>query len=315
MWYTKTPDFPLGKSSVQPLLILRGVGGFFGVFGLYQSVRWLALSDAVILTFLAPVFSCYVCSLVMPNETFSRTQQLSAIVSLLGVICIAQPAAIFPKTSSGSDITPHERIIAVTFGLFGALGATCAYTTIRVIGTRAHPLISVNYFSGFCSIVSLVSFAFPGIEFQLPADVTEWVLLFLLGICGFAMQFMLTAGLSYRPTPRAATIDEEQAAASGASRSRSSSSGTRATSMMYTQMLFALLFDKIFWNSTPNAWSWLGSGLILGGAVWVAIAKETKKSEVDAPSQRRSEIPTVVDDGVDETTAFLSQVNSHDDRP
>lgn len=35
MWRKKTPDFPLGKREVRPLLVARGVGGFFGVFGIY----------------------------------------------------------------------------------------------------------------------------------------------------------------------------------------------------------------------------------------------------------------------------------------
>ena len=37
MWLTKVPDAPLGKREVRLLLIARGVGGFFGVFGLYCS--------------------------------------------------------------------------------------------------------------------------------------------------------------------------------------------------------------------------------------------------------------------------------------
>jgi len=35
MWYTRTPHFPFGPREVRLLLIARGMGGFFGVFGLY----------------------------------------------------------------------------------------------------------------------------------------------------------------------------------------------------------------------------------------------------------------------------------------
>lgn len=35
MWCKSTPDWPLGARDVRWLLVLRGVGGFFGVFGLY----------------------------------------------------------------------------------------------------------------------------------------------------------------------------------------------------------------------------------------------------------------------------------------
>lgn len=35
MWYTKTPDFPFGARGIRKILVARGVGGFFGVFGLW----------------------------------------------------------------------------------------------------------------------------------------------------------------------------------------------------------------------------------------------------------------------------------------
>lgn len=44
--------------------------------------------------------------------------------------------------------------------------------------------------------------------------------------------------------------------------------------MVYTQMLFALAGDKLVFGVSPDVWSWVGSGLILAGAIWVAAAKE-----------------------------------------
>lgn len=35
MWWTKTPHFPFGAPEVRWLLVARGMGGFFGVFGMY----------------------------------------------------------------------------------------------------------------------------------------------------------------------------------------------------------------------------------------------------------------------------------------
>lgn len=35
MWYRKTEHFPFGMKEVRPLLIARGLTGFFGVFGMY----------------------------------------------------------------------------------------------------------------------------------------------------------------------------------------------------------------------------------------------------------------------------------------
>jgi hypothetical protein len=44
--------------------------------------------------------------------------------------------------------------------------------------------------------------------------------------------------------------------------------------MIYTQMLFALTFDKLVWGTTPGILSIIGSSLILGSAIYVAMHKE-----------------------------------------
>lgn len=35
MWWSSIPHFPLGLKEVRWLLLARGMGGFFGVFGMY----------------------------------------------------------------------------------------------------------------------------------------------------------------------------------------------------------------------------------------------------------------------------------------
>lgn len=197
-------------------------------------------------------------------------EKIAGMVSLLGVILIAQPltflsdqsSAPFPPdsatvitngtaTSIGyqnfEDVTPLQRLIAIGVALVGVCGAGCAYTTIRWIGHRAHPLISVNYFATLCTLASVVAIlAVPGVEFRLPSTIKGWGLLFFLGLCGFFMQFLLTAGLSHEKS-------------------------SRSTNTIYTGMLFALFFDKIIWNRTPGFLSIAGSSLILGSTIYVAV--------------------------------------------
>lgn len=48
--------------------------------------------------------------------------------------------------------------------------------------------------------------------------------------------------------------------------------------MVYVQMLFALSFDKLIWGTTPGALSILGSSLILGSAIYVAMHKDAPKT-------------------------------------
>lgn len=253
------------------------------------SLQYLPLADATVITFLAPILACWVCSKVL-SEPFTRTDKLAGCISLLGVLLIARPTSFFHTTptssppdtppASGADAralahrllhratsaadiptaTPSQRLAAVAVALLGVCGAASAYTTIRWIGRRAHPLISVNYFAAWCTFVSTVALlalprlGSPDVGFTLPATLREWGLLLFIGVTGFAMQFLLTAGLRYEKS-------------------------SRATNMVYSQMLFALFFDKVVFGTTPNAWSVVGSGFILGAAVWVAVQKEAAKEK------------------------------------
>lgn len=215
MWYNKTPHFPLGKPEVRWLLACRGFGGFFGVFGMYYSLQYLPLADCTVLTFLAPGLVCWVCSFLL-KEPFTRKEQIATIVSFSGVVLIARPTSFFfdsgdspPASGDGDmepgfnrttpgvppsdasnydDVTAEQRLKAVGIAMVGVCGTVVAFTTIRWIGKRAHPLISVNYFAVWCTVVSLVmQFALPDVGFLLPADLKEWGYLLFLGICGFIM--------------------------------------------------------------------------------------------------------------------------------
>ena len=145
-------------------------------------------------------------------------EQIAAYVSLFGVVLIARPMSLFAFLSHSNEaiqpangdadvvgpvnatadahrlaaeldeVTPAQRASAVGVALLGVLGAAGAYTTIRWIGRRAHPLISVNYFATWCTAVSIIMMiALPGVGFLLPKSLIDWCYLIFLGICGFVM--------------------------------------------------------------------------------------------------------------------------------
>lgn len=152
------------------------------------------------------------------------------------------------------NVTPVQRFRAIGASLLGVCGAVISYVSIRWIGKRAHPLISVNYFAAWTtSISALALLAIPGITFRLPSNFREWGFLLFLGACGFVQQLLLTAGLQHEKS-------------------------SRATNMVYTHMLFAVAFDKIVWNDTPTSLSIVGSGLILGSTIYVAVQNDHNRN-------------------------------------
>lgn len=296
MWKVKTPHFPFGPKGVRLLLVVRGIGGFLGVFGMYYSLLYLPLADATVITFLAPSLACWACYYIL-KEPFTRLEQIAALISLFGVVLIARPSTLFalasgsgeaPESGGAGDVagnpglganstvpsetdpysmahvTPVERAMGVGVAMVGVFGAAIAFTTIRWIGKAAHPLIVVNYFATWCTIVSMCVMLFaPGVGFLFPANLKEWGLLVGLGVSGFVMQYLLGAGLAYEKS-------------------------SRATNMVYTQMLFALAFDKLIFGTTPGLLSIAGSSLILGSALYVAMAK-AKASKSEAQVQADEE--------------------------
>jgi drug/metabolite transporter (DMT)-like permease len=194
------------------------------------------------------------------------------------VILIAHPASIFgsvdddinaSKAGEVDDVTPTQRLIAIGVSVIGIFGASGAYTTIRIIGNRAHALMSVNYFAFLGTVGSTIALlAIPGIGFTMPHGAREWVLLILLGVLGFVLQFLLTAGLQ---------LDKS----------------SKATSMLYSQIVFALMFDWAIWGVLPGGLSLLGGAIVIASTLWSAL-QTTEKVEASAPKAV-----------VDEETALL----------
>ncbi|KAJ5922948.1 hypothetical protein N7516_010651 [Penicillium verrucosum] len=270
MFLASTPS-PLGTRPVRGLLLLRALFGFMGVYGLYYSVQYLPLSEATVITFLSPIISCYACSLLIPGETFSRKQLFAGLISLGGVVLIARPfskrdpntAIATPTAAAAWALDSYHHVVATIVALIGVVGASGAYTSIRMIGRRAHPLVSVTYFSSVTTVISFVAMVtLPSVPFRVPNTVVEWTLLTGLGVCGFLLQFLLTAGLSYVPP---ASVSDGKPVAQGG----------RATSMLYMQMLFAVFYDKVVWGSTLSPVSWVGSAIILACAIYVAFSQES----------------------------------------
>ena len=267
MWWSKTPDAPMGKRALWPLLVLRGFSGFFGIFGMWYSMMYIPLADATVITFLSPGVAGIVCYFAL-REPFTRVEQLATLVALFGVVLIAQPATLFSSSDEGSDEADHgvgeeetsgqDRLKAIGFAMLGVCGAACAFTCIRTIGKRAHPIISVNYFGAVCTFICasaliicpLLDIGQPEIRWITPTSVKQWLLFLLLGSSGFIMQYLLTCGLSADKT-------------------------NKANAMVYTHMLFAVCVDRWVFHHSMGLLSVAGCSLILGSAITVMAMKSS----------------------------------------
>ncbi|CDK27580.1 unnamed protein product [Kuraishia capsulata CBS 1993] len=251
MWIRRVEGFPFGPAELRIWMALRGVTGFFGVFGLYFSLMFLTVSDAVVITFLVPSVTA-LAAWVLLKERYTKVEAIGGLISFSGVLLIARPEFLFHgrfDSAKGDNEThdPAKRLLATGVALVGVLGASGAMISIRYIGKRAHPLLTVSYFALICCVVSCTAIlAIPSMSFQTPHNTRQWCLFALIGFSGFIMQFLLTSG-----------VQREKAG--------------RGAFMMYSQLVFALVFDVAIWGKFPNIISLFGISLIIGSAIVVLV--------------------------------------------
>ncbi|ORY68979.1 uncharacterized protein BCR38DRAFT_335478 [Pseudomassariella vexata] len=250
LWRTQSPGFPLGPPELRPLLALRAAGGVLGACGFYVSISYLSLGEATALNFLAPL-GALILTRFVDNGTFTLPDRAACGFALVGVVFVLQPESIFGTTAAAAKdptINPTNYLTGIASGIIGVTGGIVALSAISRIGPRVHPLLSVNWFGiCVCILTTVCSFFIP--EIVLPTSALSWCLLVLLGFLGLAMEYLLTAGLS-----------------------TDASSG--ATVMIYSQVLWALLFDWIIWHVHVNSLTLLGCvGVIVSLSV-VTMSKE-----------------------------------------
>ncbi|KAG8711589.1 hypothetical protein FRC09_020517 [Ceratobasidium sp. 395] len=257
----------LGPKGIRMWLVIRGVVGFFGLFGLYYSIQYMSLSDATVLTFLAPTITAALGFLFL-REAVSWKQGIAGLASLLGVILIAKPTFLFggsEKTDVGAGaggpvVTEAQRMTAVGVALIGVLGASGAYISVRVIGKRAHPMHTISYFSLWCVIVATIGMFAAHTEWVLPTRWTWLGMLLLIGLFGFLAQLLLTLGLQ-RET------------------------ASRGSLALYVQIVFSLVFERLAFGASPGVLSVVGTCIIMGSAIYVALNKPDTKSSTPANSE------------------------------
>ncbi|KAL2292891.1 hypothetical protein FJTKL_07937 [Diaporthe vaccinii] len=258
LWCSGFNDSVLGPKDVRPLLVVRAVGGVCGAIGFYFSIIYLTIAQATALNFLAPM-GAMLMSRYFDYGTFSLADRVGAVVALVGVVLVVQPDTIFRPTgvpaammSRRSHETPKQ-LKGVVCGLVGVAGGVIALATIRRIGSRAHPLISVNYFAWAVVVVTAILGFIQRLTWLMSSR--DLALVVLVGILGTLMEFLLTAGIS-------------------------SDTSSAATVMIYSQVLWALALDRVFWHISLNVWSVVGVVSVVSSLTLVSLVKEVTTSRM-----------------------------------
>ncbi len=214
------------------LLITRGAAGFAALSCIYYAVTVLPLADATVIQYTNPVFTALLAAFFL-KETMTGREVFALALSLAGVVLIARPSFLVGASGASLDL------FAVGIALLGALFSAAAYVSVRKLRETEHPMVIVFYFP-LVSTIGSAPFALPQWVWPTPL---EWLML-IIGVSVTAQlgQIWLTKGLYLERAGRAMT-------------------------MSYLQIVFAAVWGMLFFSEYPDAFSFTGAALVLGGTV------------------------------------------------
>ncbi|MBU3078903.1 DMT family transporter [Sphingomonas quercus] len=208
--------------------ILRSTLGIVSILLTFQAIIMLPLELAITIGFTAPIFATLL-SAVLLGEPVGPRRWAAVAIGFAGIVVATRP---------GSAGLP---LAGVAVAIASALGQGSVTVTLRRLGRTEHPAAIVFWFF-FCSaVVGLVALPFTGHHH----DWGTFAYLAAGGLCGGAMQLMMTASLRFAPVSAVAPFD-------------------------YLQIVWAIALGWTLWADAP-AWTTLaGAALIAGSGLYTA---------------------------------------------
>ena len=208
------------------LLFARGAIGATALSLLYFALGRIPLGDATTIHYTAPIWTALTAAFFL-RERIGKWVVGGTVVSLLGVVMIAQPQFLF----GGAGLDP----LAVGAAVGASVLAGSVYTIVRKLRETDHPLVVVLSLAWVGALGSLPFVLLGGWTVPSPE---AWALLLSIGVATQFGQVYLTKGLHALPAGR-------------------------ATAIGYVQIVFAFGLGIVFFGTIPNAWSLAGAGLVL----------------------------------------------------
>mmetsp|Transcript_61075 Transcript_61075/g.120244 ORF Transcript_61075/g.120244 Transcript_61075/m.120244 type:complete len:440 (+) Transcript_61075:48-1367(+) len=220
---------------VKTMLFLRSFIGYGGIAFSFLAVELIPIGDATVLLMMSPLLTAILSFLIL-GEPWRMPEFVATVISLVGVVLVAKPPAIF----GGNAPDSASFYKGVVYGLISAISAAFAYLFVRILGTTAKmPWSNVC----FCQAIAQMLMAFPclyifGQKLHLELTLFQAAMMLTGGGVGAVSQILMTIGMQ-----------REKSAA--------------ATGMRMSDVAFGYLWQVLF---TSDALSFLS----LGGAFLVS---------------------------------------------
>lgn len=213
------------------LLIYRAIFGLISMSLFFISFKHLPIGTAVSLRYIAPIFAA-IFAVIFLKEKLKIVQLLYFLIAFIGVIIL-----------KGFD--PNVSTLGVSLVLTASVFTGFVYILIRKIGNSEHPVVVVNYFMFFSTVIGGVLSIF---NWKQPQGL-DWILLSSLGVFGYFGQVYMTKAFQAAATNVVAPIK-------------------------YTEVIFTICIGVFWFGDSYTIYSFLGLFLIIAGLVANTLVKK-----------------------------------------
>lgn len=241
--YKEQPIFPSGK---RIMLLLRSFTGTASLMLSFYAFRHMPLADASVIVFSVPVFTAIFARMFL-KEPCGLFNIFSVVLTLIGVVLITRPPILFGDSiDSLGDSEQHTEIWGAVAAFSATLFGANAYVLLRALKGIHFAVIMTNF--GCFALVMCLMVTWGIGALCAPPCGTDRYLIVALALFSFGGQILLTLALQM-----------EQAGPVALARS--------------SDIVFAFIWQVLFFSEIPNAYSVAGAILVLSSVVLTGLRK------------------------------------------
>ena len=195
----------LGPKEARLILILRGLAGSISIIAAYFSIKMITFGESMSIRYSSPIVTALFASLFL-KEKLSPILFVSLALSLIGVLCVTRPSAIFRGFGQlpGVESSTNFRIGLGLASISALIGATTFVFVKKLTNKNIHFSIIIFYYSLFGCLFSFMlalMLYFTGGRFNLTSELSQQILLrdlaiaILAGVINFAGHICFTFAL------------------------------------------------------------------------------------------------------------------------
>jgi drug/metabolite transporter (DMT)-like permease len=238
-----TKEFPSGLRTKRPKgHIYRCLLGCLAMFASFASLKYLPISHATVIGYLAPILAVLMARVLLKEEV-TGARWAGIVVGFMGMLVLILPNV------SGVE-ADKSYFTGVLLGLLTAVLTAGAKIQIRSLAKTENAGAIAFYFALTCTVAGLTTFPLGWVE----TNNEQFLLLVGSGVAGGIAHIMMTLSYQYSEVSKLATFE-------------------------YLALAFAVIADFAFFAIVPEFNFYISSGLIIAATLIVVMFDRQGKKE------------------------------------